>query len=142
MALMTRLDGLTIIDSSPFFQTIHRQLLTFPNGRWALEPNDNMWFRFTLPCQWKNLVLIKFLSLKLQAERVNFWILKHKSGPPLTCGCLCFLFVVQNDNNFKIVRAIPKFICLKIKVNLELFFRIFLCVAYEQMVDTRSESGP
>ena len=38
MALMMRLDGLTIIDSSPFFQTIHRQLLTFPNGRWALEP--------------------------------------------------------------------------------------------------------
>jgi hypothetical protein len=37
MAHMMRLDGLTIIDSSPFLQTVHRQILTFPNGKWVLS---------------------------------------------------------------------------------------------------------
>jgi hypothetical protein len=36
MAKMMRLDGFTIVDSSPFLHAVHRQILTRPNGRWEL----------------------------------------------------------------------------------------------------------
>jgi hypothetical protein len=34
MANMMQLDGFTIVDSSPFFHAVHRQILSRPNGKW------------------------------------------------------------------------------------------------------------